>query len=213
MAEKKSIYETLSEINVSEHIEKKNGLSYLSWAWAWDSIMRIYPNSYSTIYKSETGAPYHTDGRTCWVETGFTVVDEEKEKEIKEYYPITDFRNKSIQLENLTSMDMNTAIQRSLTKCIARHGLGFYIYAGQDLPQETKEEKEKKLIKLTEERKKLETEMLDLEIDFREDLAIVEWLKGNAPIKDCNEPTNEELTNLIKAYHKLIKGKKEKEGK
>ena len=125
-----SVFETLSKINVNEHTEQKNGLTYLSWAWAWGVLLQNYPDSTYTIYENRDGLNYHTDGRTCWVKTGVTVDG----KEYVEYLPIMDFRNKSIPLEGVTSMDVNKAIQRSLTKAVARHGLGLYIYAGEDLP-------------------------------------------------------------------------------
>lgn len=129
--ETKGVFETLNSIDCSKHVEKKNGLSYLSWSWAWTKVKENYPNATYTIYKDENGRPYHTDGRTCWVETGVTIEGIEH----IEYLPIMDFKNKSIPLEMVTSMDMNKAIQRSLTKAVARHGLGLYIYAGEDLPE------------------------------------------------------------------------------
>ena len=83
------------------------------------------------------GRNFHTDGRTCWVKTGVTVEGIEH----IEYLPVMDFRNASILLDKVTSFDVNKAIQRSLTKAVARHGLGLYIYAGEDLPDAADEEK------------------------------------------------------------------------
>lgn len=128
---KKSVFETLSVIDCSEHVESRNGLTYLSWAWAWQIIKQNYPTAFYTIYEREDGVPYYTDGKTAWVKTGVTI----ESLEHIEYLPIMDYRHKSIALENVTSFDMNTAIQRSLTKACARHGLGLYIYAGEDLPE------------------------------------------------------------------------------
>ena len=124
----------LNNIDCSKKIEKKNGLSYLSWAWAWGEIKKINPTANYKIYETENGVNYWTDGRTCWVKTGVTIDDIEH----IEYLPIMDFKNKSILLENITSFDVNKAIQRSLTKACARHGLGLYIYAGEDLPENEK---------------------------------------------------------------------------
>lgn len=138
---KKDSFNTLFTINANEHVEKKNGLSYLSWAWAWGIAKQNYPDSYYTIYEATNGWNYFTDGKTCWVKTGVTIVDGEKSLELIEYLPIMDFRNKSIPLDSVTSMDVNKAIQRSLTKALARHGLGLYIYAGEDLPEESEEDK------------------------------------------------------------------------
>jgi hypothetical protein len=128
----KNYFEELNSINVSDKIEKKNGLSYLSWAFAWGEIKKKHPDAFYTIYENAEGWFYHTDGKTCWVKTGVTV----NGLEHIEYLPVMDFRNKSIFAENVTSFDVNKAIQRSLTKAVARHGLGLYIYAGEDLPED-----------------------------------------------------------------------------
>ena len=129
-------FQTLNAINVSDKTEQKNGLTYLSWAWAWAEVKKLFPDATYAIYENADGWNYHTDGRTCWVKTGVTVNGIEHIEEL----PVMDFRNKSIPLELVTSMDVNKAIQRSLTKAVARHGLGLYIYAGEDLPESAKEE-------------------------------------------------------------------------
>ena len=126
-----SIFETLNAVNVNGHTEKKNGLTYLSWAWAWAEIKKAYPDAQYTIYETPDGCIYWTDGRTCWVKTGVTI----NGLEHIEYLPVMDYRNASIPAEKVTSTDVNKAIQRSLTKACARHGLGLYIYAGEDLPE------------------------------------------------------------------------------
>jgi hypothetical protein len=138
MSEKKhaSPFEILSQINCNEHVEQKNGLSYLSWAWAWGELKKLYPRSYTTVYEDPNGCIYFSDGATCWVKTGVTLVEEDGTAlEHIEYLPVMDNRNQSIKLEAIKSTDVNKAIQRSLTKAIARHGLGLYIYAGEDLPE------------------------------------------------------------------------------
>ena len=133
-----TVFETLNRINVNEHTEKKNGLTYLSWAWAWAELLKHYPDSTYQVYENADGWCYHTDGRTAWVKTGVTV----EGKEYIEMLPVMDMRNRSIALDNITSMDVNKAIQRSLTKAVARHGLGLYIYAGEDLPEGEEKEEE-----------------------------------------------------------------------
>ena len=133
--QKKSVFETLNAVNCNEHTEKKNGLTYLSWAWAWAEVKKRYPGASFTIYENPDGWPYWTDGRTCWVKTGVTIEGQEH----TEYLPIMDHRNNSIPYERITSMDVNKSIQRSLTKAAARHGLGLYIYAGEDLPEAAEE--------------------------------------------------------------------------
>ena len=130
-------FEELNGINVSDKTEKKNGLTYLSWAWAWAEVKKKFPKSFYTVYENADGWNYFTDKKTCWVKTGVTVVTEEGSIEHIEYLPVMDFKNKSILHDAVTSFDVNKAIQRSLTKAIARHGLGLYIYAGEDLPEDT----------------------------------------------------------------------------
>ena len=127
-----TVFETLNGVNVNEHTEKKNGLTYLSWAWAWGELLKRFPDSTYTIYENRDGWNYHTDGRTCWVKTGVTIGGVEYIEDL----PVMDSRNRSIPFESVTSFDVNKAIQRSLTKACARHGLGLYIYAGEDLPDE-----------------------------------------------------------------------------
>lgn len=129
-------FEMLNSIDVSGRIEKKGSLSYLSWAWAWAELKKRFPASFYTVYESANGLFYHTDGHTCWVKTGVTLVDGNTHNEAIEYLPVMDSRNKSIPTNAVTSFDVNKAIQRSLTKAIARHGLGLYIYAGEDLPED-----------------------------------------------------------------------------
>lgn len=131
-------FNDLYAVNVNGHAEKKNNLTYLSWAWAWGEIKKRHPDATYTVYENADGWNYHTDGRTCWVKTGVTVNGIEH----IEYLPVMDYKNKSISIENVTSFDVNKAIQRSLTKACARHGLGLYIYAGEDLPEEEAAEKQ-----------------------------------------------------------------------
>ena len=125
-------FSRLNAINVNGRTEKKNGLTYLSWAWAWAEVKKAFPDATYTVYENAQGWNYHTDGKTCWVKTGVTVNGIEHIEDL----PVMDNRNRSIPLEQVTSTDVNKAIQRSLTKACARHGLGLYIYAGEDLPEE-----------------------------------------------------------------------------
>ena len=128
-------FTALANINVNDKTEKKNNLTYLSWAWAWGEIKKQHPDATYTIYENKDGWNYHTDGRTCWVKTGMMVQGIEH----IEYLPVMDHRNASISADKVTSFDVNKAIQRSLTKAAARHGLGLYIYAGEDLPDDGEE--------------------------------------------------------------------------
>lgn len=135
-AKKKSVFETLNAINVNGRTETKNGLTYLSWAWAWATAKENYPEATYTIYEDADGVFYHRDHNSAWVKTGVTIEGIEH----IEYLPVMDFRNNSIELVKIKSTDVNKAIQRSLTKALARHGLGLYVYAGEDLPSSEKEQ-------------------------------------------------------------------------
>ena len=169
MADKvKSVFETLNAINVNEKTETKGNLTYLSWAWAWGEVKKVYPEATYTVYERETQygpVNYFTDGRTCWVKTGVTINGQEH----IEMLPVMDFRNQAVPLEKITSMDVNKAIQRSLTKAIARHGLGLYIYAGEDLPEDEAETLRKK-----EEAQKAELAKIDSKLVKKEPTAQVE---------------------------------------
>lgn len=205
----KSVFQTLNGINVNDKVENKNGLSYLSWAYAWGEVKKKYPNAQYKIYERESEygpINYFTDGRTAWVKTSVIIEGLEHIEEL----PVMDYKNKSITLDKLTSFDVNKAIQRSLTKAIARHGLGLYIYAGEDLPEEDKkkelEPKEETVKKFVE----MQTEMNELGIDFREQYS--DWVLKHSQcesqdLQKLNEP---QLQSTIKAYGVLIKGYKEK---
>lgn len=158
----KSVFDVLNAINVNEHTEKKNGLTYLSWAWAWAEVKKHFPDAFYTIYENANGMNYHTDGRTCWVKTGVTI----NGLEHIEYLPVMDFRNASIPADKVTSFDVNKAIQRSLTKAVARHGLGLYIYAGEDLPEGEAEKQMDELGAACDEVKQAAT-MQELETVYR----------------------------------------------
>jgi hypothetical protein len=115
---------TLKKINVNEHIEKKNNLSYLSWAWAVDQLLTNDPNATWSY-----GQPV-SFGETLMVFCTVKAFD----KEMTAQLPVMDYRNKAIP--NPDAMAVNTAMQRCLAKAIALHGIGLYIYAGEDLPQD-----------------------------------------------------------------------------
>lgn len=130
---KKSVFETLNTINVSGKTEKKNGLTYLSWAYAWGELCKVYPTATYKVHERDTQwgpCNYFTDGRTAWVKVSVTIGDLTH----TEMLPIMDYHNKSIPLDKVTSCDANKAIQRCITKAVARFGLGLYVYAGEDLP-------------------------------------------------------------------------------
>lgn len=154
----------LGQVDVSEYIEKKNNLSYVSWMAAWAELKRRYPLSYATVYENTDGSLIWPDPIGCHVKTSVTLVwkdeDGQHEHTATEYLPVMDYKNKSIPKDNVTSMDVNKTIQRSLTKCIARLGLGWRIYIGEDtpdIPEEVKQAKAEAAAKEAEELVSLKT--------------------------------------------------------
>lgn len=124
MSDKNKVWATLSKIDVSKHIEKKSNLSYLSWAWAWATLMEHYPESSYEFHPLEVGE----DG-TVTVSCTVRVLQTSRMM----WLPVMDNRNNSIK--NPDSRKISDAKMRCLVKCIAMHGLGLYIYAGEDLPE------------------------------------------------------------------------------
>jgi hypothetical protein len=118
-----SSFERLSKINVNERIEKKNGLSYLSWAWALDQLMRADPDA-TWFY----GEPKTHGGGTVMVYCTVTAFGKQRTAHL----PVMDYKNRAIPEPN--AFEVNTAMQRCFVKAIAMHGLGLYIYAGEDVP-------------------------------------------------------------------------------
>ena len=128
----KSIFRTLSVIDVNKYTKKKGQLTYLSWSWAWAELMKHFPEAYRTVYENpQTGLPYSTDTTGVMVKVGVTI--DEIERII--YLPVMDNRNNAKPVEQTTMRDINDTIQRCTTKAIALHGLALYIYAGEELPE------------------------------------------------------------------------------
>lgn len=117
-----SKYIELRKIDVSEHIEKKNNLSYLSWSWAVDTLLQ---QDATATWEYKEPAQF---GETLMVFCSVTAFG----KTMTAQLPVIDFRNKAIP--NPDAMAVNTAMQRCLAKAIALHGIGLYIYSGEDLP-------------------------------------------------------------------------------
>lgn len=132
---KENYFAELNALNVSGHTEKKMGLTYLSWPWAWGELKKADVNANYVVYENPEGWIYFTDGKTAWVKVGVTAFGIEH----IEILPIMDHQNRSIPADKITSFDVNKSIQRCLTKAIARHGIGLYIYAGEDLPSDPNE--------------------------------------------------------------------------
>lgn len=153
-----SNFKELSKINVNAHTEKKNGLTYLSWAWAVDQLLQNDPAATWSY-----GEPVKF-GETVMVFCSVTAFG----KTMTSQLPVIDFRNKAIP--NPDAMAVNTAMQRCLAKAIALHGIGLYIYAGEDIPQEDKVQAPQKVTPLAGALESLDEEsqqfIRDLAIDI-----------------------------------------------
>lgn len=136
---KLSTFERLSAINVNKYVENKQGLTYLSWAFAWSETKKHCPDATYTIgeteYDEATGFMCHTsvciEGET--LEMWLPVMDG-KNKSMKKYKYTYPTRYGEKEVEPATTFDINKTIMRCLVKNLAMFGLGIYIYAGEDLP-------------------------------------------------------------------------------
>tara|TARA_R100000654_G_C2686835_1_gene127987 strand:+ start:3857 stop:4465 length:609 start_codon:yes stop_codon:yes gene_type:complete len=132
MEKKKNIFKELSSISIKDKTDKKGKFDYISWATAWSMVKTQYPDAQRIVYESEhTGLNFFTDGKTAYVKVGIIIGGMEH----IDYLPVMDYRNNSIALDKVTSMDVNTAIQRSTAKAIAMHGLGLSLWIGEDTTQ------------------------------------------------------------------------------
>lgn len=147
---KENIFDVLNAINVNDHTEDKNKLTYLSWVWAWAEFKKKCPNATYEVVKFDDGKPYFYDENTGYmVYTRVTVDGLTHEM----WLPVMDFNNnamknetyvvktkyKEVEVQPATMFDINKTIMRCLTKNLAMFGLGLYIYAGEDLPEAERE--------------------------------------------------------------------------
>lgn len=149
---KESVFETLSKIDVSDHVEQKMGLSYLSWAWAWQTVKSIYPDTpnpkptkYQEMIFEKTGykltdrqVPYLTTPTGTIVEMTVTIEGVDYTQQLY----VMDNKNKSVV--NPTQAQINKTTQRCIVKALAMAGLGLNLYAGEDLPMGDISEQDKK---------------------------------------------------------------------
>lgn len=147
-------FTTLNSINIEDEVKQKNNLSYLPWAVAWERIKTIHPDATYYIHERETEyglVDYFTDGRTCRVKVDVTVNGITHTESLA----CMDFKNQAIPLEKITSVDVGKSIQRALTKACGRHGLGLYLYKGDDMPTGAKKAKKEKDEELTNKKNEL----------------------------------------------------------
>jgi hypothetical protein len=174
----------LLKVNVNDHTEKKNGLTYLSWAWAWAKVLEADPaanyevKTFPHMDNPGLTLPYMDLGGSCFVWVTVTIHG----KPMTVQLPVMDYRNKCIPAPN--AFDINTSIMRCLVKGIAMHGLGLYIYAGEDLPMindeaDAPEEKAKPAPKVeTDPQTRADDELF---VD-----AMIQYTSLSASVKDLN---------------------------
>lgn len=127
----------LLKLDVSKFIEKKQGLSYVSWAHAWAMALEADPDANFTVHRFGDECLMRVNGTAMvWVDVSLF------NKTVTAWLPVMDHRNKPIA--NPDAFQVNTALMRCLTKSLAFHGLGLNVYAGEDLPLEIPGEDEKK---------------------------------------------------------------------
>lgn len=136
-----TLFEKLNKVNVNDKTEKKGKFTYLSWAFAWGELKKVAPDAKVTVYHNERdNMPYFESEAGVIVKVGVEVNGVEHIS----FLPLMDFKNKSISKDSFDMMDVNKAIQRATVKAIGLHGLGLYIYAGEDLPEDEQDSEPKK---------------------------------------------------------------------
>ena len=160
MAQTKSVFETLSAINVNDKVEKKSNLTYLSWAWAWAEVKKAYPDAtYEVIKDPQTAKPWFYDPTLGYMTMTKVTI---KNQSLEMWLPVMDGANKAMldkprtfttrygekSVEAASMFDINKTIMRCLTKNLAMFGLGHYIYAGDDLPEVKPEPVKPKVLKV-----------------------------------------------------------------
>ena len=154
MAEKKTVFNELFAINVNDKTEERDGLTYLSWSYAWGEVVKRFPDASYEIVKQENGLPFVCDPETGYmVFTRVTIDGQTREM----WLPVMDSHNRAmkstpykistkrgeIAVAAATMTDINKAIMRCLTKNLAMFGLGLYIYSGEDIPEPEQEEQKR----------------------------------------------------------------------
>ncbi len=194
-------FEEVLNINVNDKTEKKGNLTYLSWPWAWAEFKKVYPTA---TYKIK-----EYDGRYCAgnEKTGYMVSTEVTADGLtyEMWLPVMDMRNKSILQP--TSYDINKSIMRCLTKNLAMFGLGLYIYAGEDLPEEEQKAPQKaKQTSKAEEWKLTKSELVQV-YGVKNAEATIAALEKKIGVPSAE--WDEEATKDIREYLNKQKQKKE----
>ena len=205
----KGVFETLNNINVNDHTETKEGLTYLTWSWAWAEVLKVYPDATYSILRFENNLPYVFDEKTGYmVFTNVTIDEITREM----WLPVMDSKNKTMldheytytvkgnekTVNPATMFDINKTIMRCLVKNLAMFGLGLYIYSGEDLPE----------VEQSELDKPASEEMIKEIKSFIEEKRIPAMLKYYK-IGKIEELRTEDAEALIKKHKEQLEKKKE----
>ena len=193
-----SKFNQVNAISVNDKTEKKGGLTYLSWAWAWAEFKKAYPEAKYEVKKFDN-KPYLEDEHLGYMV--FTQVEVE-DLIYEMWLPVMDYRNKAIPVGQATMFDINKAIMRCLTKNLAMFGLGLYIYAGEDLPEEEKEEKANKASEREEKFRKL---LAFVKLAKMENSDVSTMINVHFNKEKSDDLTDDELDELIEMIKEMSK--------
>ena len=212
-------FEVLNNINVNDKVEKKDKLTYLSWAWAWAETKKKYPNAKYGIEKNENKMPYFYDDLTGYIVYTWVEIEEVRHEM---WLPVMDGKNKTMfktpykyttkygekTVDRATMFDINKTLMRCLTKNLAMFGLGLYIYNGEDLPEVENKDHTNKLWKQIKVKNQKSKDIINaLHKKYKGDYS--EALKA---LNLFNINSFDEIDNLIEIdnlYNTLIKKPKE----
>lgn len=182
-APEKTVFQTLNEYDITEHLKNKNNIIYLPWSKAWTIIKTLYPDSVIKTWENEDfdgdERRYFTDGKTAWVKVSITI-DGHTETEC---LAVMDLRNKSIPLDSITSADVEKSIKRCFVKCAALHGLGLSLWTGEELSSAARKKKEDDLKSMKNDILSAITEKLDAGVAREQ---IYKVLEATAGVKNPN---------------------------
>ena len=196
----KSVWENLSKVDVSDKIEKKMNLSYLSWAWAWGVLVENYPEAQYRFYEDkESGIPYIQlpDG-TAEVRCRVSITDNVWREM---WLPVMNHKNQAIP--NPNARDVSDTKMRCLVKCVAMFGLGHYIYAGEDLPNESKTEKTEPKKKEWEKPTIKEVKFEDLAEGVKDIFGFIEKLKKEGMLDEAQGEDWTKCNKFIQDFFEL----------
>ena len=205
-----TVWDELSQVDCSEHTEKKGKLTYLSWAWAWGITMEHYPTAsykFESFFVDQEGTVldtmFYPDGSAS-VHVTVSIGDLTRSM----WLPVMDFKNNAIA--NPNSRQISDAKMRCLVKCIAMFGLGHYVYAGEDLPPSSDEEEETEKTEETKESKeelpvnyeKFSESLIETATMMEETVSGLEslWKSNKDTIKELKAKDEELYKKLVKAF-------------